>query len=370
MVEIGGIHTNDQGSVHDYFKFYSKLQNQANMLQDLVRTQIYNEAIMRNRKDFEGKVVMDLGCGSGILSLFAAQAGAKKVYAVEASNMAAQARILIKANNFEHIIEVVNKKIEDITEEDVGEKVDTIISEPLGTFLLNERMLESYVIARNKFLKPEGLMMPTSAHFHIMPFQDDVLFKEQEQKVAFFDSKNFYNLDFSCLKEQALKEKFAQPVVEAYPLEQALATANDSIVFDFQTCTLKDLQEIDFHFNHQFKRASIVHGYALHFDAHFKGSENLVILRTGPEAKTTHWYQTRLLLREPIAANKGQVVKGLLKMRANRQQTFDTQLQVAIPEIGIKTEATYDMKDPEYRSAYCNYTDNFQDPIVPNWSGK
>lgn len=104
---------------------------------------------------------------------------------------------------------MVNKKIEDITEEEVPEKVDTIISEPLGTFLLNERMLESYIIARDKFLKPEGLMMPTTAHFCIMPFQDEALWKEQELKTAFFDNKNFYNLDFSCLKEQALKEKFA-----------------------------------------------------------------------------------------------------------------------------------------------------------------
>ena len=114
--------------------------------------------------------ILDLGCGSGILSLFAAQAGAKKVYAVEASNMAIQARVLIKANKFDGIITVVNKKIEDITEAEIPEKVDTIISEPLGTFLLNERMLESYIIAREKFLKPEGLMMPTSAHFCIMPF--------------------------------------------------------------------------------------------------------------------------------------------------------------------------------------------------------
>ncbi len=43
---------------------------------------------------------MDVGAGSGILSLFAAQAGARKVYAVEASNMAESARALIEANGF------------------------------------------------------------------------------------------------------------------------------------------------------------------------------------------------------------------------------------------------------------------------------
>ena len=50
---------------------------------------------------------MDVGCGSGILSLFAAQAGAKKVYAVEASGAAEIARTLIKANGFDSVIEVI-----------------------------------------------------------------------------------------------------------------------------------------------------------------------------------------------------------------------------------------------------------------------
>ena len=50
---------------------------------------------------------MDVGCGSGILSLFAAQAGAHKVYAVEASNMAKNAKKLIEANGFSSVIEVI-----------------------------------------------------------------------------------------------------------------------------------------------------------------------------------------------------------------------------------------------------------------------
>ena len=71
------------------------------MLQDTVRTELYRNAILNNPSNFQGKVVMDVGCGSGILSLFAAQAGAKKVYAIEASSMAENARKLVKANGFE-----------------------------------------------------------------------------------------------------------------------------------------------------------------------------------------------------------------------------------------------------------------------------
>jgi len=112
---------------------------------------------------------MDVGAGSAILSMFAARAGAKKVYAVEASNMAENARILIQANGFSKIIEVIQARIEDITEEMIpGDKpIDVIISEPLGIYLLNERMLETYVIARDRWLKPGGRMFPTRADFFV-----------------------------------------------------------------------------------------------------------------------------------------------------------------------------------------------------------
>lgn len=64
------------------------LVHQQNMLQDTVRTGTYYDAIMKNTTDFKDKVVMDVGTGSGILAFFAVNAGARKVYAVEASGMA------------------------------------------------------------------------------------------------------------------------------------------------------------------------------------------------------------------------------------------------------------------------------------------
>jgi tRNA A58 N-methylase Trm61 len=56
-----------------YFHYYGMLQHQQNMMQDATRTGTYFWAIMSNLSDFEGKVVVDVGAGSGILSLFAAQ---------------------------------------------------------------------------------------------------------------------------------------------------------------------------------------------------------------------------------------------------------------------------------------------------------
>lgn len=63
------------------------------MLQDYVRTSTYQRAILANSDDLKDKVVLDVGAGSGILSFFAVQAGAKRVYAVEASSMAQHAEV-------------------------------------------------------------------------------------------------------------------------------------------------------------------------------------------------------------------------------------------------------------------------------------
>ena len=68
------------------------------MLEDHKRTGAYYQAVMQNRRQFEGKVVLDVGTGSGILAVFAAKAGARKVYAVEATPMAKFARSLVEHN--------------------------------------------------------------------------------------------------------------------------------------------------------------------------------------------------------------------------------------------------------------------------------
>lgn len=126
--------------------------------------------------------MLDVGAGSGILSFFAIQAGAKKVYAVEASNMAHYAQNLVEANELSEKIKVIAGKIEEI---ELPEKVHVIISEPMGYMLFNERMLETYLHAK-KWLLPNGKMYPSRGDLHIAPFTDDALYMEQYNKANFW----------------------------------------------------------------------------------------------------------------------------------------------------------------------------------------
>jgi type I protein arginine methyltransferase len=74
------------------------------MLTDRVRTSTYATFILSNPSLFRGAVVMDVGCGTGILSLLAARAGAKRVFAVEASKIADKAEANIKASGYSDVI--------------------------------------------------------------------------------------------------------------------------------------------------------------------------------------------------------------------------------------------------------------------------
>ena len=248
-----------------YFYYYAMLPHQQNMLMDCVRTGCYYEAIAMNAADFRGKVVVDVGAGSGILSLFAAQAGARIVYAVEASGMAAFAQQLAAANPaLGSRIVVVRGVVEEVT---LPERADILISEPMGTALVNERMLESFLIARDRLLKPGGQMFPTLGRIHCAPFCDERLAAEVGAKAAFWAQTNFYGVDLTCLQGDAAAAYYRQPVVDAFH-PSCLVADPASAVWDFTSTSEEALHafSIPCTFNMHADRPCVVHGIALWWD--------------------------------------------------------------------------------------------------------
>jgi protein arginine N-methyltransferase 1 len=79
-----------------------------------VRTLAYQRAIEQNPNDFKDKIVLDIGCGTGILSIFAARSGAKHVYAIENAEIAHFAVEIIKRNGLSDKITVLKGKMEEI----------------------------------------------------------------------------------------------------------------------------------------------------------------------------------------------------------------------------------------------------------------
>lgn len=193
----------------------------ATMLTDKVRTSAYASFILGTPTVFNEAVVLDVGCGTGILSMFAARSGAKRVYAVDASDIVKRAEEIIKDNGHEDVItyvrphphmplssyqtnetetphtnycfslraltiylghvccRVIQGKVEDITLPDGVTEVDVIISEWMGYALLYESMLDSVLVARDRFLRPGGILAPSQCRMMLTLCEGADIYKDR-----------------------------------------------------------------------------------------------------------------------------------------------------------------------------------------------
>ncbi len=114
--------------------YWSITEGAFNCLIDRPRTRAFQRAI---RCAIEpGNVVLDLGAGTGIMSLFAARAGARKVYAVERDRKSAQWLAgIFESNGYGNVIEPI---VADARTVVPPEKPDVIICEMVATGLIEE----------------------------------------------------------------------------------------------------------------------------------------------------------------------------------------------------------------------------------------
>lgn len=137
--------------------FFSHSEVPSLCLRDVKRTTAFRDAIRRTVRS--GDVVLDAGAGSGILAFFAAQAGARKVYAVEVDEaLCDRLRINAERNGLGSVVEVICSDVRDLT---LPGQVDVVLAEMIETWLLDELQVPALNALRgNGVIKPDARMIP------------------------------------------------------------------------------------------------------------------------------------------------------------------------------------------------------------------
>jgi len=286
-----------------YFSSYSHFYIHEEMLKDRIRTGSYMDACLKNKEQFKDKIVLDIGCGTGILSIFAVRAGAKHVYGIDNAEIADFARAIVKENGLQDQITILKGKMEEIKLP--VDKVDIIISEWMGYFLLYEAMLDTVLYARDKYLKPDGLMLPDRVTMNMSAVQDS---KYKKDKYGFWDS--VYNTKMSVLKDVAQGE----PLVDLVNRKQAIS--NICKFFDIDLYTVK-VSDLDFANKYELKmiRTDMLDGIVCWFDAHFSKLKNPVTLSTSIYSQSTHWKQTLFYLQKSFMVKTGETLNGTIAVK-------------------------------------------------------
>ncbi|CAB4067400.1 PRMT3 [Lepeophtheirus salmonis] len=252
----------------NYATSYSHFSIHHEMLSDQIRTNSYKNAIESNANSLiKSKDILDLGCGTGILSLFCAQAGAKSVTAVDMSDVINLAIDIAHENGLQDTISFRKGRLEDIS------------------LTLMKRMLDSVVDARNKYLKPDtGRLLPNRCTL-------------------------YYPL---CAIWIVLKEAS----VEVVPKDKIISESPAEILnLDLEKCSVKDYSSFTSNFELKASENGHITAICGYFDTFFELPENKVFFTTGPQGHQTHWKQTLFYMKSPLQVNKGDIIKGHISVR-------------------------------------------------------
>ncbi|ALC47737.1 Art3, partial [Drosophila busckii] len=309
----------------EYFNSYSHYGIHHEMLSDTVRTSSYRAALMNNKSFLRGKTVLDVGCGTGILSIFASQAGAERVVGIDNSEIVYSAMDIVRKNKIANI-SLVKGRLEDT--ELPEPKYDIIISEWMGYFLLYEAMLDSIIYARENHLKPNGTILPNRCTLHLMGMNETL----HTQHIEFWS--DVYGVDMSDLRKRSIQE----PLMEVVNMEDILTESEQIANFDMMTVDLNYLN-----FKHEFSlkctRSGKLAAFVGYFDTLFE-LDSKVMFSTSPNETPTHWKQTVFFLDQPQLVQAGDVIRG--KISSRRQQTDVRALCVDIEAFGKQFKYSVD----------------------------
>ena len=261
------------------------------MLRDGVRNEAYRHAL--NHLVKPGDRVLDMGAGTGILSVFAAAAGAGKVYAVERTEVAAVARRVAEANGHADRIVVLEADLEDVT---LPEQVDVIVSEWMGGLGVDENMLAPLVMARDRWLKPGGRIIPGRVTALAAPAS----VADFDEALAYWRSSP-HGVDLGVIASMTVHEKF--PTQTYLTADELLAPPRMLWTHDPYTCSL---DEADRPFTSKLAfvadRPGTMTGFVAWFTAEMGDGE---ILTNAIGAPDTHWGRTLFPLEQPVEVAAG-----------------------------------------------------------------
>jgi protein arginine N-methyltransferase 1 len=192
------------------------------LLSDRARTRAYQDAIARTVK--KDNVVLDVGAGTGLLSFFACVAGARKVYAVEETDIAELGLQICSANGFGDRVKFVKDRSQNVS---LPEPVDIIVSDTGASFGLQDGMLGTLIDARTRLLKPGGQIVPQSLELHVAPVE-----LENARSLDIWN-KNRYGLDLSAIRQFAANTNYHVLLDR----ESVLAVPQLLNTIDFHTAT-------------------------------------------------------------------------------------------------------------------------------------
>jgi protein arginine N-methyltransferase 1 len=250
----------------------------SDMIYDEHRVNAYRQAIDRTVR--KGDVVVDVGTGTGILAFLCLQAGAARVHAIDRSPVINWARRLAETNGMADQIIFHQCDSRDVH---MDERADVIVSELIGHLAFEEGMVESISDAMERFLKPDGSLIPQAVTLYAAPVC------EREIYESCIDGwRPAYGIDYSVMREQAVGATYVTEINE-----RDLFAKHQSI---FSVDFLQSAQ-VEIHAEKTFEiyRDGEINGIAFWFDSKLT---DVIRLSSGPWSKT-HWKQCFTPLPQP-----------------------------------------------------------------------
>ena len=279
--------------------FETLYEYQTLLLNDMIRLDAYQKAIQT--EILTDDIVVDLGCGLGILSYFACQSGAKKVYAIDHSLYSIQlAKEIAIKNSFDTKIEFLNRNSLQIPRKMIAEDIDLLVTETLGTFALEEDILTFLIDFRDRFLRPNrSKIIPAKIELYIIPYESDELYQKNQRVIRRL--KERYDLDFSAYLKPIANYGFTLNDPR-FKLKQTNFLADPIKIAEISLATVKKPSlDIKLHINlGKATEERLLHGFCGFFKANLSIKDPTIYLTNSPLASDTHFSQMYFPLQTPL----------------------------------------------------------------------